>query len=75
MLLFVICDRPGEAHSSAVAAVVSEDPCGDDLAKGLQHVVQLFLVHREGQVGNVQICGVLLLLLLTCKMTEEQGKV
>lgn len=58
-------DRPGEAHAPAVATVVSEDPRGDDLSEGLQHVLQLFLVHREGQVGNVQICGVLLLLLLT----------
>lgn len=61
----VSCDRPGEAHAPAVATVVSEDPRGDDLSEGLQHVLQLFLVHREGQVGNVQICGVLLLLLLT----------
>lgn len=61
------CDRPGEAHASAVAAVISEDPRGDDLAEGLQHILQLFLVHRERQVGNVQICGVLLLLLLIQK--------
>ncbi|TNN74511.1 hypothetical protein EYF80_015291 [Liparis tanakae] len=58
------CDRPGEADAPAVAAVVPEDPRGDDLAEGLQHVLQLFLVHREGQVGDVQIGGVLLLLLL-----------
>jgi len=58
------CDRPGEANAPAVAAVVPEDPRGDDLAEGLQHVLQLFLVHREGQVGDVQIGGVLLLLLL-----------
>lgn len=34
------------------------------MAKGLQHAIQLLLVHRERQVGNVKVCGVLLLLLL-----------
>lgn len=56
---------PGEAHAPTAAAVISEDPRGHHLAKGLQHGVQLLLIHRKRQVGDVQVCGVLLLLLLT----------
>ena len=66
------CDRPGEAHAPAVATVVSKDPRGDDLSEGLQHVLQLFLIHWERQVGNVQICGVLLLLLLTMEGRQKR---
>lgn len=66
---------PGEAHASAAAAVVSEDPRGDDLAEGLQHVVQLLLVHGQRQVGNVQVCGVLLLLLLTFQESKKGNSV
>lgn len=67
MLYFFCCDAPGEAHASAVPAVVSEDSSGDDLTEGLQHFLQLLFIHRQRQIGNVKICGVLLLLLLAEK--------
>lgn len=64
LLSVLSCDRPGKAHASAVAAVVPEDSSGDNLTEGLQHLFQLSLIHRQRQVGNVKVCGVLLLLLL-----------
>ena len=54
---------PGEAHAPAGAAGVPEDARGDGLAEGLQHALQLLLLHGERQVGQVQVGGVLLLLL------------
>lgn len=54
---------PGEAHSSAGAVGVTQDASGDGLAEGLQHVLQLLFVHRQGQVGDVQVGRILLLLL------------
>lgn len=54
---------PGESHTSAGTVGVSEDACGDDLTEGLQHAFQLLLIHRERKVGDVQVGGVLLLLL------------
>ena len=55
---------PGEADPSAGPAVVSEDAGGDDLSKRPQQPLQLLLVYRHRQVGDVQVGGVLLLLLL-----------
>lgn len=54
---------PGEAHTAAGAVGVSEDAGGDDLAEGLEHALQLLLVNGQRQVGDVQVGGVLLLLL------------
>lgn len=54
---------PGEADSSADPIGIPQYPCGDDVTQGLQHVLQLLLVHRHRQVGDVQVGGVLLLLL------------
>lgn len=65
MQCLVSADKPGEADPSAVPAVVSEDAGGDDLTERLQHLLQLLLVHRQRQVGQVEVCGILLLLLLT----------
>lgn len=64
MQYFSFGDAPGKAHASAVPAVVSEDSSGDDLTEGLQHFLQLLFIHRQRQIGNVKICGILLLLLL-----------
>ena len=54
---------PGKADSSAQAIGVPQYPCGNDVTKGLQHVLQLLLVHGHWQVGDVKVGGVLLLLL------------
>ena len=62
---------PGEADPPAVPCGVTEDACGDDLAEGLQHGLQLLLVHGHRQVGDVQVGGVLFLLLWE---RDGQGK-
>lgn len=54
---------PGEADPSADPIGISKYPCRDDVTQGLQHVLQLLFIHRHWQVGDVQVCGVLLLLL------------
>ena len=61
--LRVAISVPGEAHASADPVGVPQDPRGDDVAQGLQHVLQLLLIHGYGEVGDVQVGGVLLLLL------------
>lgn len=33
------------------------------MTQGLQHILQLLLIHRHWQVGDIQVGGVLLLLL------------
>ena len=58
-----VCCVPGEAHASAGTVGIPEDARGDDLAEGLQHALQLLFVHGQRQVGDVQVGGVLLLLL------------
>lgn len=65
MQFLVSADKPGEPDAPAVPAVVSEDPGGDDLTERLQHLLQLLLIHRQRQVGQVKVGGVLFLLLLT----------
>lgn len=54
---------PCKSHATAGPVGVPEDPGGNDLAEGLQHVFQLLLVHGHRQVGDVEVGGVLLLLL------------
>ena len=54
---------PGKADSSAQAVGIPQYPCGDDMTEGLQHVLQLLLIHGQRQVGDVEVGGVLLLLL------------
>ncbi len=54
---------PGEADSSADPVGIPQYPRGDDVTQGLQHVLQLLLIHRYWQVGDVKVGGVLLLLL------------
>ena len=44
---------PGKAHPSAGPVGVTEDASGNGLAEGLQHVLQLLLVHGQRQVGDV----------------------
>ena len=56
---------PGKSHSSAGPVCITQDAGGDGLAEGLQHVLQLLFIHGQGQVGDVQVGGVLLLLLRT----------
>lgn len=58
-------DSPGKAHTPAGTVWVPQDPGWDHLTEGLQHILQFLLIHRQGQVGNVQICWVLFLLLVT----------
>lgn len=60
-LLLVIL--PGKTDASGLHIVVSEDPCGDDLPMLCQELLQLSLVHVGREVGDVQVGGVLLLLL------------
>ena len=64
---------PGKAHSSAGAAGVSQDAGGDGLAEGLQHALQLLLLHGDRQVGDVQVGGVLLLLLKPQKKSLDSA--
>lgn len=54
---------PGKSHPAAGPISVSEDAGGNDLAEGLEHALQLLLIHRYWQVGDVEVGGVLLLLL------------
>ena len=54
---------PGEADPSADPVGVPQDARGDDVTERLQHVLQLLLIHGYRQVGDVQVGGVLLLLL------------
>lgn len=54
---------PGKPHPTAGPVGISEDAGGDDLAKGLEHALQLLLIHWYWQVGDVEVGGVLLLLL------------
>lgn len=42
------------------------------MTQGLQHILQLLLIHRHRQVGDVQVSGVLLLLL---RGREAEGQV
>lgn len=58
-----LCELPGKANATAGATGISEDAGGDDLAEGLQHALQFLLIHRHWQVGDVQVGGILLLLL------------
>ncbi|KAG5836214.1 hypothetical protein ANANG_G00252210, partial [Anguilla anguilla] len=44
---------PGEAHAAAGPVGVTENAGGDDLAEGLQHGLQLLLVHGERQPGSL----------------------
>ena len=62
---------PGKAHSPAGSVGVTEDASGNGLAEGLQHVLQLLLVHGHGQVWDVKVGGVLLLLLNGEKQGED----
>lgn len=65
-ILFVQKGRlgsPGKADPSTGAVGVAENACGDDLTEGLQHALQLLLIHGQGQVGDIQVGRVLLLLL------------
>ncbi len=62
---------PGKAHSSAGAVSVTENASGNGLAEGLQHVLQLLLVHGQRQVGDIQVGGILLLLLNGEKPRED----
>lgn len=57
------CFLPGEADSSADTIGIPQYPRGDDVTQGLQHILQLLLIHGHWQVGDVQVGGVLLLLL------------
>lgn len=41
---------PGKTHSPAGSVGVTEDASGNGLAEGLQHVLQLLLVHGHRQV-------------------------
>lgn len=54
---------PGKSHPTAGPIGISEDAGGDDLAEGLEHALQLLFIHRHRQVGDVEVGGVLLLLL------------
>lgn len=54
---------PGKSNASGLHIVVSEDPRGDDLPVLCQELLQLGLIHVGWEVGNVQVSGVLLLLL------------
>ena len=54
---------PGESHPAAGPVSVSENAGGNDLTEGLEHALQLLLIHGHWQVGDVQVGGVLLLLL------------
>lgn len=54
---------PCEANASACPVSVAEDTGGDHLTEGLQHGLQFLLIHGNGQVGDVQVSGVLFLLL------------
>lgn len=54
---------PGESHPAAGPVGISENAGGNDLSEGLEHAVELLFVHGHWQVGNVQVGGVLLLLL------------
>jgi len=54
---------PGKSNTAAGPVGISEDASRNDLAKGLQHALQLLLIHRHRQVGDVEVGGVLLLLL------------
>lgn len=56
-------DPPGKSHAAAGPVGIPQDTCGDDLAEGLEHALQLLLVHGHRQVGDVEVGGVLLLLL------------
>lgn len=58
-----LADVPGKADSSAGTVGIAENACGDHLAEGLQHALQLLLVHGQGQVGDIQVGRILLLLL------------
>lgn len=44
---------PSKADPSAGPAGVAQDPSGDDLAEGLQHPLQLLLIHGQREVGDV----------------------
>ena len=55
---------PGKAHSSTeLSLAVSENPSADDVTVRRQHVLQFLLVVALREVGNVQIGGILFLLL------------
>lgn len=54
---------PGKANTSGLHVVVSKDTCRDDLSMLCQELLQFCFIHVRRQVGNVQIGGVLLLLL------------
>lgn len=63
---------PCKAHSSAASTGVPQDACGYDLAKVLQHVLQFLFIHRQRQVGDVQVCRVLFLLLYGEKKRKKK---
>lgn len=54
---------PCEADPTAGPVGVPQDAGGDHLPEGLQQRLQLLLVHPQRQVGDVEVGGVLLLLL------------
>ena len=64
---------PGKTNSSADPVGIPQYPCGDDVTQGFQHVLQLLLIHRNWQVGDVQVGGVLLLLLKGQEFEEQTG--
>ena len=55
--------HPGEADTATEAVGFTQNSGGDDGAVVLEHVLQVLLGEVHGQVGNVQVGGVLLLLL------------
>ena len=61
---------PGKTYTPAGSIGVTEDASRNGLAEGLQHVLQLLLVHGHRQVWDVKVGGVLLLLL----NGEKKGK-
>ncbi len=63
--------KPGKADSSAQPIGVPQYPCGNDMTEGLQHVLQLLLIHGQWQVGDVKVGGVLLLLLFGDTVAQD----
>ena len=63
LFTFLLAVHASEADPSADAVVVSKDSGRDDLAEWREHALEVVLGHVRGEIGYIQVSGVLLLLL------------
>lgn len=54
---------PGKTNTTAGTTGITQDPCRNNLSKGLEHIFKFLLIHGQRQVRNVQVGRILFLLL------------